>query len=317
LDRLDGVEHTLELLTRLTQQLAKTRENDADDPSDEKHQASSRGVRNRASLKSTSSTSSLSHSDFATTLPGSCNDSGIEVPHEHDETASSNSFDLGLYGYDLRTLEKTDRHGQRMCSYTASLTLFRSLSKHMVHLLLPADSGSDKNSDGGENSYDSHDALVPRAISPDPALQATLRRQLDSLPFAGYSQGPSIMSDDKPIATPPRMLVDLFIDSFIRNINTQIPVFDSTSLRTEIQTFYSTVPPGPDTRAWALICTNIVLLGLGLEAQGARATQSGSTSSMNEELMSSCLRNCDRALANLEAFTRPCVANVQALLTLV
>jgi hypothetical protein len=145
--------------------------------------------------------------------------------------------------------------------------------------------------------------------------QAVLQRHLDNFPFRGRCPDLVIKSDGLPITTPPQLLIDLYIETYLRHINTLIPVFDETSLRHAVNAQYVN---GVDAKSgpWALIFNNIVLLGLSLQIQVTQSYQSGSWS-MNGDMIPSLLRNCDRALASLDDFTRPSSINIQALLTLV
>jgi hypothetical protein len=118
-----------------------------------------------------------------------------------------------------------------------------------------------------------------------------------------------------PITTPPRLMVNLFVDGYLKHINPRTPIFDDAGLHHAIDAHYSDERP-QEGRVWALIINNIVLLELGLEIQAARASHSNSRG-MNDDILPSFLRNCDRAINNLDAFMVPSLVNVQALMTLV
>ncbi|KAI0847319.1 hypothetical protein F5Y00DRAFT_271257 [Daldinia vernicosa] len=188
--------------------------------------------------------------------------------------------------------------GERIYSYPAAIPLLISLSKQLSQVLV----------EHGSEQDGSVDAIVK-----DPALRIALRRQLQNFPFPRCQQ-PVVASDHKPMTTPPRFLVDLFVNNFLRNINIRFPIFDETLLYRAIDSYYSGESSG-DSGAWTSIFNNIVLLGLGLEVQVVEATQSN-TRNMNNDLLPSFLQNCDRALANLDSFTCPSIINVQALIVL-
>ncbi|KAI2780391.1 hypothetical protein F4815DRAFT_148196 [Daldinia loculata] len=188
--------------------------------------------------------------------------------------------------------------GERIYSYPAAIPLLVSLSKQLAQVLV--ERGGQQ--DGGVD-----------AIVKDPALRIALRRQLQNFPLPQCQQ-PVVASDHKPITTPPRFLVDLFVNNFLRNINIRFPIFEETLLYRAIDTYYSGESSG-DSSAWTSIFNNIVLLGLGLEVQVAEATQSN-IRNMNNDLLPSFLQNCDRALADLDSFTCPSIINVQALIML-
>lgn len=189
--------------------------------------------------------------------------------------------------------------GERIYSYPAAIPLLVSLSKQLAQVL--AERGGQQ--DGGVD-----------AIVKDPALRIALRRQLQNFPLPQCQQ-PVVASDHKPITTPPRFLVDLFVNNFLRNINIRFPIFEETLLYRAIDTYYSGESSG-DSSAWTSIFNNIVLIGLGFEVQVAEATQSN-IRNMNNDLLPSFLQNCDRALADLDSFTCPSIINVQALIMLV
>ncbi|KAI1411056.1 hypothetical protein F5Y13DRAFT_201587 [Hypoxylon sp. FL1857] len=199
----------------------------------------------------------------------------------------------------LYTTVKLEHGGERIYPYPAALALINALSRELAKFLSERMEEGDSNAD---------------IVTKDPTLQAALRRQLDGYPYRTHCKQPIVTSDHGPITTPPQLLVELFVDGFLRNINISTPIFDEASLRRAIEAHYSGGILG-ENDAWALIFNNIVVLMLGLEAQAARAIQSNSRD-MNDDLIPSFLRNCDRALADLEPFMRPSLINVRALLTL-
>lgn len=165
---------------------------------------------------------------------------------------------------------------------------------------------------------------------PDAFTRSVIRRQLDDFPFQGKYLQPVVSSDYQPVVAPPHLIIRLFLDEFLQNINYRIPIFNETSLREAVELYYSgnthalglSGEHSADS-AWAVIFTNIVLLGLSLETQTTRwqrslaASSLASSNLLHEELVSSLFRNCDRALAEVTSYTRPSLLHVQALLTLV
>ncbi|OTB02206.1 hypothetical protein M426DRAFT_13786 [Hypoxylon sp. CI-4A] len=192
---------------------------------------------------------------------------------------------------------KVEQGGERVYPYPAALALMKSLSKHMTQIV----------ERGGETNGNT-DMMIR-----DPAVRSGLRQQLEGFPYPCCTQ-PVITTDRAPITTPPRFILDLSIDNYLRNFNTSTPIFDDASLRQVIDLHYSG-RPSDDNNAWALIFNNIVLLELGMETQVSRASNSVARN-MNDDLFPSFLRNCDRALADLDSFACPSLVNIQALLTL-
>ncbi|KAJ2995624.1 hypothetical protein NUW58_g1221 [Xylaria curta] len=148
----------------------------------------------------------------------------------------------------------------------------------------------------------------------DIGVRVALQHLRSSFPFESACPDPKVLDDNRPVSTPPRLMVDLFIESFLCSFNASLPIFDEAELRHAVDSHYAAEHP-VENSPWALIFTNIVVLGLGLEAQAASVSKTH-PKSMHHELMSSFLRNCDRAIANLDSFTIPSVINIQALLTL-
>ncbi|KAI1370678.1 hypothetical protein F4677DRAFT_451188 [Hypoxylon crocopeplum] len=215
-------------------------------------------------------------------------------------------------------------HGaQRIYKYPASMALLKSISTRLARSCQVAD--IDIN--GNRASY-------PTSAS----TQAIIFRQLERFPFQGKCLQPVISSDHQPVVAPPRLITRLFIDGFLRNINTRIPIFNEKELRDAVDIYYlglSQVASLSSTSQsalladehatdspWAIIFTNTALLELGLEAQtarwkGSQASSCSITSSLlTKDLIALFFRNCDRALADLTPYTRPSLLHVQALLTL-
>ncbi|KAJ8107709.1 hypothetical protein ONZ43_g6647 [Nemania bipapillata] len=197
-------------------------------------------------------------------------------------------------------LQNSLAHGQATGSVfdsPASLALIRGIAEQISGLII--------HDDGKDSPYEVQEVSV----------QVTLQHLRNSFPFDRSCPDPDVIDDNRPVSSPPRLMVDLFIESFLYSFNASFPIFDETELRQAVDAHYAAEQP-VDNSPWALIFTNIVVLGLGLEAQAASVSKSH-PKSMHHELMSSFLRNCDRAISNLDSFTRPSVVNIQALLTLV
>lgn len=209
----------------------------------------------------------------------------ISTPHEHP----------------LEAVE-LDGGGELSYGYPAPLVLIRSLLKRVEDAVIHP--GTD----------DNEQTQVADAVR-GPNIQATLRHKLDQFPCTGPCPQSVVTTDHRPIATPPRLLVDTCVDGYLGNINTSIPIFDDATLRQAIEAHYEG-NQAESYGAWAIILNNIVLLELGLQTQLAHASKIGSVS-IFDDLIPKFMRNCDRAMANLDAYNSPCLVNIQALLTLV
>ncbi|ROW15261.1 hypothetical protein VPNG_03027 [Cytospora leucostoma] len=214
--------------------------------------------------------------------------------------------------------------GERKYRYPAPFALLKSLSRRIV--------GSCQVADININEDNADYTATASA-------RATMLRQLECFPFLGKCPQPAVSKDRRPVVAPPQLISRLFVDGFLRSINSRIPIFDEKSLRDAVDTYYSGISHVPSSASstspsapvagenitqspWAIIFTNISLLGLGLETHATRwqgtsvGSSSISTSLLTDDLISSFLRNCDRALADLTPYTRPSLLHVQALLTL-
>ncbi|RYP69145.1 hypothetical protein DL771_006239 [Monosporascus sp. 5C6A] len=275
LERLNDVDQTLSMLTQLTKEIASR-----------PHSLDSSQV-----------------PSAAPTRPQSPNDQDLFLPSAFAELPTDGE---DLESRNDRIYETVQLHfgGERIFGCTAPLTLIKSVSRKLAAHVR------------GKGDHEAEESgIAATSAVQDPMILAALRRHLEGFPFTGlHHESAFIVGDSRPITSPPRLLVDHFLDSFLRNINNFTPIFDEKSLRHSIDTHYSGESPS-ENDAWALILNNIAALGLSLEAQAARASQSSSRS-MNEDIMPLFLRNCDRALAGLEPFKRPSIANIQALLTL-
>ncbi|KAH7303520.1 hypothetical protein B0I35DRAFT_446538 [Stachybotrys elegans] len=157
-------------------------------------------------------------------------------------------------------------------------------------------------------------AIVPRALQSS-HVETALRERFNDFPFMSECLEPSVASDTNSIATPPAILCQLFIDGYLDNINSRTPIFGQAELRDAVKSHYTQDENAQDTKAWSLIINNVILLELGLEMQAAQAEYSNY--GINEETLPSLLRNCDRAIRDLNTLMVPNLVSIQALMTLV
>ncbi|KAI1357030.1 hypothetical protein F5Y01DRAFT_321340 [Xylaria sp. FL0043] len=197
-------------------------------------------------------------------------------------------------------------HGrERLYSYPAPLVLIKSLF-HQVGRLLPdtRQQCEDHERKRGNGTCKTQDTVASE----------TLQRKLGDFPFMSMPQESVIHRDTSPITTPPRLMVNLFINGYLQNINTRIPIFNDEDLCDAIDAHYSDKAL-QDNGASSLIINNIILLELNLEIKTARASRPNSRSP-NNDILPSFLRNCDRAIGNLDSFKAPTIIGLQALITL-
>ncbi|XXG98466.1 hypothetical protein Hte_004790 [Hypoxylon texense] len=288
---------------------------------------------------------------FAEPRPLSCSDSNFPREHVNEQLGSvqlpSNALlsSLGIGGFGRNPTLLSSQHepshsrletpnylrpsadddfvtekveleqGERAYKYPASMALLKSISKRLTSGCHVGTSTT-----GDRQGY--HTTTAARAM---------MLRQLECFPFEGKCLQPIVSSDSQTIIPPPQLITRLFVDGYLRDINTRIPIFDERHLRDAVDTYYSgashpssSLPAGEYAVGgpWSIIFNNIVLLELDLETQVARwpndsvDISSINPHSMTEDLFSSFLRNCDRAIADLTPFTRPSILHVQSLLTL-
>ncbi|KAL7619423.1 hypothetical protein AAE478_009962 [Parahypoxylon ruwenzoriense] len=279
LTRLSDVDHALGTLTELTRQIAA-----------------------RPCPHVTHPHSTCPPSYDATLLP---TPRSLDFIHASTLDERRESTELFTLDESLFETAEFDQGGKRLYGYPAPLVLIRSLLRQASDPLLELDKE--------KGNHDNGEAFVTRALQ-DPASRAALQQKLDAFPFNSPCRESVAAGDMNPVTTPPRLMVNLFVDGYLRNINTRTPIFNDDELHRAIEAHYSDMQP-QGSSAWALIINNIVLLELGLEIQAANASHSNSRG-MNDDILPSFLRNCDRAIRNLDAFMAPSLLNIQALMTL-
>ncbi|KAK5632778.1 hypothetical protein RRF57_008492 [Xylaria bambusicola] len=307
MDRLDEVHQTLNQLASLTQDIvARPCCHGAN------HSLSGCGSHCVATASRTHSSMNLGLNSAITTASTSPSATAALATLRHDLQSShhltlpsSNDVMLdfpGVEGYlpdedhSLQNSLPRDHDVERSMDSPASMPLIQGVAGQITGMITQLD--------GKDNVHGLQKA----------GLRSSLEHLRNSFPLEIPCPDLGIMNDNRPVSTPPRLMVDFFIESFLCSFNASFPIFDESKLRHAVDTHY-TAEQAVDNSPWALVFTNIVLLGLGLEAQITSVSKSH-PKSMHHELMSSFLRNCDRAIANLDSFTRPSVVNIQALLTL-
>ncbi|KAK9424305.1 putative SpoD [Seiridium unicorne] len=284
LKHLEGVDQTLNTLTQLTRQIAT-----------------------RPCLHTTPLHSAVFPSRETTALPStgcSCNsreDPSISVDHL---TANEPLFET----------VKFDGGGERLYSYPAPLVLIKSLLHQATAALLEPELDQQGQAQTRDNGRETNNA---QPLQNHPAARATLQQQLAAFPFDSPCREFVAAGDNNTITTPPRLMLNLFANGYLQNVNTRTPIFDETELYSAIDAHYSDEQPqSRQSMAWAVIINNIVLLELALETQVARGSRSNSHG-IDSGILPTFLKNCDRAIGNLDPFMVPSLVNMQALMTLV
>lgn len=227
-------------------------------------------------------------------------DCGDEPPQLHISSRSESSVELVEFAHG----------GERLYSYPAPIVLIKSLWRQATEPLLTTQTQEESlNENLGKEAASSYFPALRNS-----AIRATIQLKLDDFPFQTRCEELVADRDLKPISAPPRLIVNLSVDGYLRNFNKRTPIFDDGDLYQAIDALYSIEHQTQENQAWPLIANAIVLLQLGLET---RAASHRNTRGMNDGNLPPFLENCDRAVRNLDVFMVPSILNVKALLTLV
>ena len=215
-----------------------------------------------------------------------------------------------------------ERGGERLHGFTASIALFDTTKKLLERLLEHQDEdavsgvGSRRSSISTIKEDSQRATILTNLFQQNPSVRMELLQSYEVYPFTAPWREADISGDGKPIASPPRSLLDASIDTFIGEINAATPVFEESRLRQAIDEHYSGTADETGEEARSLCFNNIILLTLTLKSKLARRMNTH-VGGLDEDLLSSFLKNARRALSNLSRFFSPRLINLQALVTLV
>ncbi|KAL2864998.1 Zn(II)2Cys6 transcription factor [Aspergillus lucknowensis] len=185
--------------------------------------------------------------------------------------------------------------------YPAALALFTSLYRRLACVV-----------SGASREPGSLWALAAQ----NGVMRRVLRRQLDIFPFNGGCLEIPIAGDNAPIQAPLRCFVESQVQTYLDHINSHTPIFDKTGLEDGIAFYYDS-PPCQQYSVQALTLSNVVLLAKSANCAIQRGLPLDQETREHEKSVAQFLRaNCDRALQNLEEFSKPSLENLKALLTL-
>ena len=194
-----------------------------------------------------------------------------------------------------------DRGGERYYGSTAAASLIESSRRILGEIL--------GNSEAKANSS------VGDLVTRDQLLKSELQNLFDSFPFSERCQEPDFSADGKSVCHPPRSFINSVLDSYLEIIHITTPVFQEDWLRTAIEQHNAGIDVEP-VEATKLSFNNIIILTLGLKLRQCRCSEPDSHG-MDDDLLLSFLKNSRRAFGYLQLFLKPCLGNVQALITLV
>lgn len=137
-----------------------------------------------------------------------------------------------------------------------------------------------------------------------------------------------LLSDDSwdlsgetlPPKLPPKGLLDTSLETYFRQVNSTLPIFDEDSFYDSIRKNYEV---GSDQANWAwIMCFNNVILQT-FDARAAssstKRSQNNASSPLDKEAntLSPFLTNMRRAISKLDCFHQPSLVSVQALMSMV
>lgn len=129
-------------------------------------------------------------------------------------------------------------------------------------------------------------------------------------------------SEPLPPKLPPKDLLDASLESYFRQVNPTLPVFDEDSFYANMHKNYES---GSDQANWAwIMCFNNVIFQT-LDARTASSftkmpqnkASSPLRADMEAEILTPFLINLRRAIGRLDCFHQPSLVNVQALMSMV
>lgn len=194
-----------------------------------------------------------------------------------------------------------DHRGERYYGPTAATSLIESSRRILGEILGSSETISN--------------SLVCDLVTKDHLLKTELENLLDSFPLSESCRDPDFCADGKAVSHPPRSFINSVLDTYLDTIHVARPVFQEACLRSAIGQHNAGKDVEP-VEATKLCFINIIILTLGLKLRQRRCSEPDSHD-MDDDLLSSFLKNSRRAFGYLRLFLEPHLENVQALVTLV
>ncbi|OCL12672.1 hypothetical protein AOQ84DRAFT_311826 [Glonium stellatum] len=148
----------------------------------------------------------------------------------------------------------------------------------------------------------------------EPGLKAKIQAASDLLQNFGKETYTSTCDDGVPLALPPRSILEIFLETYLTDLNPVFPIFDKRDLLVAISEQYS--PNTPMDPAWAACFNNIILETLTAKAGADCKPGSALRNTMDDGLLMSFLMNAQRCYVNFDKLLKPRLVNVQALLSM-
>lgn len=164
------------------------------------------------------------------------------------------------------------------------------------------------------SAYDGDQSLQP------PVSVVTGRLQDATDLFQTMSnESPSVVEPDPGDfvpSIPPRVLMEVFLETYLTDLSPLLPIFDHRSILAAMQEQYASDTESPDL-AWITSFNHILLQTLAAKLNASRKSGLLGCGTLENGLISNLLQNAKRCCNNFEKLLKPRVANVQALLSLV
>ncbi|KAJ6054493.1 hypothetical protein N7444_003591 [Penicillium canescens] len=163
------------------------------------------------------------------------------------------------------------------------------------------------------SGYDGDKSLQP------PVSVVTGRLQDATNLFQTMSkESPSVVEPDLGDfvpSIPPRVLMEVFLETYLTDLSPLLPIFDHRSILAAMQEQYASDTESPDL-AWITSFNHILLQTLAAKLNASRKSGLLGCGTLENGLISNLLQNAKRCCNNFEKLLKPRVANVQALLSL-
>ncbi|KAF5228430.1 hypothetical protein FAUST_11077 [Fusarium austroamericanum] len=135
------------------------------------------------------------------------------------------------------------------------------------------------------------------------------------------SCGEEHVKDESPPTAPPRAILDAMIEPYFAEVNPQLPIWTREQFSRMTTALEQSSSPEQDMAA-IVCCNNLILMTMTVNSLRSRWSRSFQTkhtyeaSSVDSDITAGFLTNAKRAIKHIRLLLSPCLANVQALLSL-
>ena len=132
----------------------------------------------------------------------------------------------------------------------------------------------------------------------------------------------ALSGESLPPKMPPKGLLDASLESYFRQVNPMLPIFDEESFYDNIHKNYE-AGSDPTNWAWIMCFNNVILQTLdarttfNMTKKPQNKASSPLMADMEAKILSPFLINLRRAIGRLDCFQQPSLVSVQALMSMV